>query len=50
MCAQLMLISLVYSWVDPLLWTGCRRSLVQSDLYAHPPECDSLYLHDKFSR
>ncbi|XP_019853687.1 PREDICTED: multidrug resistance-associated protein 4-like isoform X2 [Amphimedon queenslandica] len=40
---------LFFCWVDPLLWVGCRRSLAHSDLYPHPFECDSLYLHEKFN-
>ncbi|XP_019851290.1 PREDICTED: multidrug resistance-associated protein 4-like [Amphimedon queenslandica] len=39
---------LFFCWVDPLFWVGCCRSLAHSDLYPHPFECDSLYLHEKF--
>ena len=38
------------SWVDPLFWLGCGRSLEFNDLYAHPPEADSKYLLDKFNK
>lgn len=39
-----------YSWIDPLFWLGCRRSLDFSDLYVHPPEADSIYLLNKFNK
>ena len=39
-----------YSWVDPLLWYGCRHTLEHSDLYAHPQELDAERLHKKFNR
>ncbi len=38
------------SWVDPLLWFGCRHTLEQSDLYAHPQEADSERLLGRFNR
>ena len=39
-----------YSWADPLFWLGLRRSLEQSDLYAHPSEVDSEKLLKRFNR
>ena len=38
------------SWVDPLFWIGCCRSLEQSDLYAHPSEADSEKLLKTFNK
>ena len=38
------------SWIDPLLWTGFKRPLTHSDIYAHPSEADSRHLLEKFNR
>lgn len=37
-------------WVDQLFMLGCRRSLVDEDLYANPSEADAKYLLKKFNR
>ena len=37
-------------WVDQLFMTGCRRSLVEEDLYANPSEADAKHLLKKFNR
>ena len=42
--------TLIFSWVDPLFWLGCRRSLDFNDLYVHPPEADSSYLLSEFNK
>ena len=39
-----------HSWVDPLFWVGFRRTLNQSDLYAHPGEADSEKLLNRFNK
>jgi len=39
-----------HSWLDPLFWLGLRRSLEQTDLYAHPSEADSEKLLKKFNK
>ena len=38
------------SWIEPLFWLGCRRSLESNDLYAYPPEAESSKLLNKFNR
>ena len=38
------------SWVDSLLWLGCRRDLEQTDLFAHPGEAASEKLLKNFNR
>ena len=37
------------SWLEGLFLTGCRRSLNQCDLYAHPGEADSERLLHTFN-
>ena len=37
------------SWLEGLFLTGCRRSLNQRDLYAHPGEADSERLLHTFN-
>ena len=40
----------LHSWADSLFRLGCRRSLDQSDLFAHPVEVDSERLLNSFNR
>lgn len=41
---------ILFLWLEPLLWDGCRRPLYPSDLYEHPAEADSSVLLEKFKR
>lgn len=38
------------SWVDPLFWTGCHRTLEHSDLYEQPSGVDSGKLLERFNK
>ena len=38
------------SWLDSLIWTGCKRELKQEDLYATPDNCRSQKLLKEFKR
>eukprot|EP00731_Ephydatia_muelleri_P021951 Em0014g542a len=40
---------LFFLWVEPLLWTGCKRKLVQSDLDVKVEELDSTKLLNTFN-
>eukprot|EP00731_Ephydatia_muelleri_P021706 Em0014g297a len=39
---------ILFLWLEPLLWIGCRRSLHPSDLYDNPAESDSSALLEAF--
>eukprot|EP00731_Ephydatia_muelleri_P026449 Em0018g549a len=41
---------LLFLWVEPLVWTGFRRSLVQNDLAVRPGEVDATKLLNVFNR
>ena len=43
-------ITCLYRWLEDIFFTGCRRDLQQSDLYAHPSEVDSQELLKQFNR
>ncbi|KAL5474531.1 hypothetical protein EMCRGX_G026489 [Ephydatia muelleri] len=40
---------LFFLWVEPLLWTGCKRKLMQSDLDVKVEELDSTKLLNTFN-
>ena len=45
-----MLLYILISWLDPLIWRGYRRELKQEDLYVIPKEVESKSLLKRFNR